>query len=275
MKIDKNFILKNIVTIACIASIIILLLPYAVFKVENEFLPEPEITKFNGFDLVFGDGSNFFGWIILLVPIVLVLMNYIEKIKKFKTILTICLPLLSVMSGILSFFSVKRFATVAGGAGDAIASIGGVEQKSSFTPSIGFWLVIVVNICIAILGIMLMYGISLSKNSFNELKERISSDAQNGANGFLDSIQNSIGNDYVPQSDSKVNTDSENNTGNETEQNKKSASQFIRPSAPKKTNIDNAQGIMDLIKDLNKMKEDGVLTQEEFDEKKKELLSQL
>ena len=54
MKIDKEFILKNLITICCIASVLFLLLPFASVSVEVEssFVDASSSSSVSGFDII-------------------------------------------------------------------------------------------------------------------------------------------------------------------------------------------------------------------------------
>ena len=102
MKINKEFILKNLITICCAASIILLFLPFANVSVslESSFINASGSTTITGFDTIGGESSSLFSWLMLISPIVLVAMNYIKQLDKYKSILAIILPIVSVISAV-------------------------------------------------------------------------------------------------------------------------------------------------------------------------------
>ena len=57
-------------------------------------------TTITGFDTIGGESSSLFSWLMLISPIVLVAMNYIKQLDKYKSILAIILPIVSVISAI-------------------------------------------------------------------------------------------------------------------------------------------------------------------------------
>lgn len=267
MKINKEFILKNLITICCAASIILLFLPFANVSVslESSFINASGSTTITGFDTIGGESSSLFSWLMLIYPIVLVAMNYIKQLDKYKSILAIILPIVSVISAVCTLlFSAKGGASAGGETASASAKM---------TPNIGFFLLIVTYIGTLIAGAMTFYGLKLSKEGIAEFGNKLKEEGLSGLESMKEYGQ-------------KVSSGTvETSVTSDESADKKDDFQSVKSSRPtvssiqqkqvKKTNVSQANEVLELINQLSAMKEQGVLTEEEFNEKKKDLLSQI
>lgn len=244
MKINKEFILKNIITICCLASLLLLLLPFVKLEMEvsSAFVDISSGTAASGFDAAFGENSVAVSWIMIVCPVVLILMNYIKQLDKYKSILAIVLPLISIIGAIITMSMLGSNATKASGIG------GSVEVK--VLPQIGFFLLVASYIGTLIAGAMTFYGLKLSKEGIVEFGNKIK---QEGFSG-------------IAQQESSQTAESASTYSSKPNNVK---------SAGKKTNVNQASEVLSLIKELSELKNQGILSEEEFDEKKKELLSQI
>lgn len=261
MKIDKEFILKNLITICCVASIILLFLPFADISLalESSFIDTSSSTTITGFDTITGEASTVIAWLMLICPIVLIAMNYIKQLDKYKSLLAIILPIVSIIAEICSlFFSAKSNAS-------AMGETASVTLKS--TPNIGFFLLMIAYIGTLIAGAMTFYGLKLSKEGIAEFGNKLKEEGLSGLESMKEYGQK-VSEGAVNTSQSKA----------DSSQPVKNTSQTINNMTQKptrKTNVSQANEVLELINQLSAMKEQGVLTDEEFLEKKKELLTQI
>ncbi len=247
MNINKELIMKHLLTICCAISVLLLLLPFATVTVEvkSSFVSASSEATASGFDAAFGDGSTIVAWLMLICPIVLVAMNYIKQLDKFKNILALVLPIVSIVSAIATLFLI--------GAPSASASAGGgsASAEMSTSPAIGFFLLIVAYVATFVAGAVTFFGLKLSKDGIAEFANKIKSDGLNVA----------VTNGEIVTEQETAKTVGE-----------------AKPTpvkAAKKTNISQANDVLEVIKQLSEMKNQGIITEEEFTEKKKELLSQI
>lgn len=246
MKINKEFILKNLITICCALSVLFLLLPFASAKMEvnTSFVGNiSSSASVSGFDTIFGEGSTVVAWIMILCPGVLVAMNYVKQLDKYKSILAICLPVLSIIAAIITLLTA--------GAG---ASAAGASANVSLSPSIGFFLVVIAYIGTLIAGAMTFHGLKLSKEGLAEFSNKMKEEGLAG----VDTLKN-----LTKRDGAEV---------NKTETSKVS---IASSATAKKTNVNQADSVLNLIKQLADLKEQGILTEEEFSAKKRELLEQI
>ena len=170
-------------------------------------------------------------------------MNYIKQLDKYKSILAIVLPIVSVIAAIITV-------TTAGVNAEGGNEMANAEIKT--IPQIGFVLLLISYVGTLIAGAMTFYGLKLSKDGLAEFGSKLKTEGFSAIN---------IG---------ATSDDSESNAPNPAAPNNTAA-----PKSPKKTNVNQASDVLSLIKQLSEMKSEGVLTEEEFAEKKKELLSQI
>lgn len=262
MKINKEFILKNLITFCCVASVILLFLPFAnaTVEMESSFIDASSSTSVSGFNTIVGSNATLIAWIMLISPIVLVAMNYIKQLDKYKSILAIILPVLSIISAIITLFTTGGSATGEG----ASASV-------KLTPNIGFFLVIVAYIGTFIAGAITFYGLKLSKEGIAEFGNKLKEEGLSSMESVKD-----LGNkasEKVSNMSSNIKHTERNTTENNV--NVTSSNDVSVQKPVKKTNLNQMTDVLELIKQLSEMKEQGILTEEEFAEKKKELLSQI
>ena len=266
MKINKEFILKNLITICCVASVILLFLPFAnaTVEMESSFIDASSSTSVSGFDTIMGSNATLIAWIMLISPIVLVAMNYIKQLDKYKSILAIILPVLSIISAIITLFS-------AGASSEASAMGESASASVKLTPNIGFFLVIIAYIGTFIAGAITFYGLKLSKEGIAEFGNKLKEEGLSSVEQMKD-----LGN-KASEKVSNMSSNIKHTEGNTTENNVSVASSNDLPTQKpvKKTNLNQVNDVLELIKQLSEMKEQGILTEEEFSEKKKELLSQI
>ena len=262
MKIDKEFILKNLITICCAASILLLFLPFCSVTVGVSILGESSSSgaAVSGFDVVAGKAAVVWGWVMVICPALLVAMNYIKQLDKYKSILAIVLPIVSLISAIIAMFTAGSASAKATGMGSSV--------EVSVMPHVGFFLLVVAYIGTLVAGAMTFHGLKLSKEGIAEFRDKLKEEGVPGMDA-LKGLGDKAGQTFANM---KNHTASENAPaqGENT-----TASAAAPQKVAKKTDMNNADRVLGLINQLNEMKQQGILTDEEFSEKKKELLAQI
>lgn len=152
--IKNPFIRKYIVVIPAALSIIALLFPFMSFSASNSYA-STNVTV-SGLDIFFGDYSTLFGWILLLCPILIILSNFIEKIKPFRRAIAICFPVISLIFEIITYFACKSTYL------NATGVVGGtVDCDTSF--GLGFFILLISYILTVLVGYIAYLGISPKK----------------------------------------------------------------------------------------------------------------
>lgn len=259
MKIDKNFILKNIITICCAASLILLILPFGSVSasVSTVFGGANSSTNFSGFDAVFGKSSVLIAWLMVICPVVLVAMNYIKQLDKYKSLLAIILPVVSTVAAIATLFTAGTKAS-GGGAG--------VNVEIKTVPSIGFFLLLVAYIGTLVAGGMTFYGLKLSKEGLAEFRDKLKEEGAASINSLKEKGQKSENGTAVKEE--KTGETAETSNGG-------AVLGGLKSMVKSNGNSKQPEEVLALIEKLATMKADGILTEEEFAEKKKELLAQI
>ena len=256
----KEFILKNLITICCVASVILLLLPFC--KVTDTasayYVEESDTTTFTGFDVVLGDAGSLFGWLLIICPAVLVAMNYIEALNKYKSVLAIVLPIVSIVAQIAAFAACKKAFLAATGGQENIDLGFGVGMSIKTAPAIGFYLLIIAFIATFIAGAMTYHGLTLDKKGITEFGSKIVDAGKSG----LESAK---------ELGTKV---SEKREAAKAEASPVEAPAEAPAAKPEKAGMNTADTLA-LLENLSKMKESGILTEEEFNAKKQELLKNI
>ena len=224
MKLNKEFILKNLMGIICAVIILALFLPFMSVKAEvsvGGFGGGSADQSMNGFSLVTDGG--FFGFAFILCLVAVAASCYIPQLKPFRKIISA----IGSVAGIVCLFIAP------GSAASAVnAAAGGATGTAGVSlPSIN------------------ADGIKSAIGSVNA--DSIKNMAQNAAG----SIAGAAGNLKDKASQAAANMQNHSST----------------TSAKK----EDPKAIMEQIKQLHEMKENGILTEEEFAEKKKEFLERL
>lgn len=184
MKINKEFVLKNLITICCVASVLLLLLPFCsvTFSISSSFIGDTDTAQaLTGFDIIFDATGTPIGWLLLVCPAVLVGMNYIEALKKYKSVLAIVLPVVSLIAQIAAYAICKNKLIEAMGGADTVGGYG-MESSIKSAPGIGFFLLIVAYIATFIAGAMTYHGLTLDKKGIAEFGNKIK---ENGIGGLM------------------------------------------------------------------------------------------
>lgn len=272
MKLDKAFILRNLITIFCVLCVIA---PFFHFlnmsvNVESNFIGSSTQESFVDGWTVFSDYP--LSWLLLIGPAVLVAMNYIKPLEKFKGLLAIFIPILCIAVLFLALSGVKAEAAAADDAVGAIGEftdtvLGGMDlgtytdfsAGAESSAGLGFYMFLIANVGIIISGAVTYFGLRL--NDLSSVKE--------SGKAILSSAREVAA---VAREDSRLPTTEETAPAAE------HAAPVARRAAPtpKKNNESviksSAEDALQLIERLAKMRDSGILTEEEFQEKKRDLL---
>ena len=276
MKLNKEFILKNLMGIICAVIILALFLPFMSVKAEvsvGGFGGGSADQSMNGFSLVTDGG--FFGFAFILCLVAVAASCYIPQLKPFRKIISA----IGSVAGIVCLFIAPGSAASAvnAAAGGATADTG-VSAKVELNYLIGFWI------------ILMLVLIAMSVIQFLGLKGNKVFDAVNSAedeNGTAGVSLPSINADGIKSAIGSVNADSIKNmaqnaagsiagaAGNLKDKASQAAANMQNHSSTASAKKEDPKAIMEQIKQLHEMKENGILTEEEFAEKKKEFLERL
>ena len=251
----KSLLKQHILTILCVIALVVLILPFFSVTAEMEILGQSSSssTTTTGFDAI---KEVFLGWGLVLGPILLVAMNYVKQLEKHKGLLAIIVPIVCLLIEIITFFQAKGASASASG-GNGMAS---AEIKA--TLGIGFFALILVYLGMVVAGAVLYHNFTLDKAGLERLKTE-------GADLFGDVI-----NKIKEGSFNIINSANEKISNNQSNTTKASSEENQRPQ--KKTiNHNKVEETLCLIEKLATMKESGILTEEEFTNKKQELLEEI
>ncbi len=269
MKIDKQFILRNLITILCVLCIVALFFAFITtsVKIESSFVgSNTQSTSISGWQAVNGFPL---GWLLVIGPVLLVAMNYIRKIEKYKGLLAILVPILCIA---VLFFTLadakstaelgnKAMENINGIANSALAdmddyddeyggeyggdySAGQISSKVSASAAVGFYLLLLANFGIIVSGAVTFFGLRL--NDLSSVKE--------SGRAILSSAR-----------EAAAELKTENGASAPAGQNAPAAR--VRSGGRYK-----AEDALQLIERMAKMRDDGILTEDEFQEKKQDLL---
>lgn len=306
-KINANTIIKNLTGIFCGAIILCLLLP--LFSAEANVSAmgvsaKGESNSFSGFDVLTGGG--FLGLMLVICPIIILIANYLPQFGKYKKIVSLIMSVVGVV--VMFVVSSVMSSTNYSATGQAATASSKASVEAHINYLFGFWLMLIFYVAIVALSAIQFFNLKGNKvfdavNSDNSDEsvssvnmpqinlEKVTELAKNTANAVSAQVKNVTNN--IPKSENsntqenaytqKDNTVSANNqpvsyqTPGNTEQaephNFGMLKKIQKPVAP--TPKENPEVIMNLIKQLFEMKESGILTEEEFSEKKQELLNKM
>lgn len=278
MKMNKEFILKNLMGIICAVIILALFLPFMSVKAEvsvGGFGGGSADQSMNGFSLVTDGGIFGFAFILCLVAVAA--SCYIPQLKPFRKIISA----IGSVAGIVCLFIAPGSAAspVNAAAGGATAGTG-VSAKVELNYLIGFWIILMLMLALIAMSVIQFLGLKGNKvfDAVNSVED------ENGTTGV--SLP-SINADGIKSAIGSVNADSIKNmaqnaagsiagaAGNLKDKASQVAANMQNHSSTASAKKEDPKAIIEQIKQLHEMKENGILTEEEFAEKKKEFLERL
>lgn len=247
----KEFLQKNLITILCVIAIVALFLPFCTVSTNISVFgtDSSQSSSVNGFASL---GKTFVAYALILGPVLLIVMNYIKKLEKYQGILAIAVPAVCIVCAIITFFVIKTAESNSDG------GLYSVEIKTGF--GFGAILIILDYIALIVAGAVKYHNFTLDKNGIEKIKTE--------GIGFIKSAK-----DTVSENVQNISAD----IGSRTSQIGANGTPAIGASSAKTRKIDtkNNEEILNTITRLHKMKEDGILTEEEFEKKKSEYLEML
>lgn len=261
-----DFVKKHMIMILCILSILLLLLPMVtvVSSMESAFISAGETSKAQiGFAAIKAGGI--FGYLLIIGPALLVAMNYIEKLGKYKGVLAIVVPIVCVFALIIVLMQAKS--------GGASADIGVASMKVTVKLGIGAILLFITYIATAVAGAVIYHNFTLDKAGVEKLKGSAGeffSAAQERVCGAIQNVTSAAGEIRTrSNSDQPEGTPASDAPGGE------SAPRPVKVPPKKSVSLNRTEEILSLIERLAKMRDDGILTDEEFSRKKQQLLEEI
>ena len=243
----KALFKKHMLTIFAVISLIALALPLCTIVTETESFIGSTSAKatVSGFSAM---GKSFFAYFMLIGPALIIAMNYIKPLEKYKGILAIAIPLVCIVSAILVFIQVKG--------SSASASNEYASAEISANIGIGLILAFLSYIATAVAGAVTYHNFTLDKAGIEKLKQ--------SSKEMINSVS-SKASEVVSNVRSEKSEISEN--GKE--------APARTSNTVKKTDLSHADDVLAVIEKLHSMKEKGMLSEEEFAEKKKALLEEI
>ena len=273
-KIDKDFILKNIISIIAGLSLLTVFLPYLAItaEVSGAGVSASDTEFASGFDVI---GYGLWGILLILIPLLIIAANLINQFASYKKYVTLTAPALAIVN--LIFF-LPNSAPQGGGGNEYVSA------DVSTTLAIGGWIMVICMAILVALSLIQFFGI---KTNIAILDETVNKSKN------AEGINLNIPNMNLPNLSNvmpKNNTQSVPTATPVTEQTQQTAytpKPVTAPVAQQQVSIPqqatvatvpikgNPEEIMEQVKKLHEMKEGGILTDEEFTTKKAEFLAKI
>lgn len=280
MKVNKEFILKNLMTIICGITIIALFFPFIGVSADvgvGGFSANSGEVSVEGYLIIFDGG--FLGILMELCIMLIILSAYLPQLKPYRKIACAA----SSVIGFICLFIVPNLIAKSINS----ESGGGVEVKAHISYKFGFWLMLICYVALIAMSVIQFLGLrgnkvfdAINQNSVsynqveaapNAVSERFKNMAQNiseNAANAVGNIKDKISSNTAPQEPPVQQVQSVQPM---TTVQQAPTSNNISAPAPK----GNPEETMKHIKELFEMKEAGILTEEEFNEKKQEFLKMI
>jgi len=239
---NNNFVKKHLLTIICAVAIIAIFLPFITMSTSSEYVDTSKSLSI--FDVAFKS----LGFLLILGPVLLVSINYVKQLEKYKAIIALVVPAVCLIVLIITFFQAKNGAAAASGVVSAAADAVGASMETKSSIGIGMILAALCYIGMEVVAVITYKSFALNKDSLAALK--------NAGAGFLENAQ------------AKVSQAAQNVSGTV-------SGKMSSVSLPSLRSKDRTEEVLTLIEKLAKMKAEGVLTEEEFTEKKRKLLEEI
>lgn len=275
----NNKIMKYIPTVLCILMLVSLLLPFISVGASMSVagISGSSDTSIKGFSLI--SEVSFSAILLPLMPVIIILSNYISIFDAYKKYLSLGCSLLTI----LLLLIIPKLSSS--------ASAEGAMVDISISRLIGFWIMLVCAILLTFL--YLIPFINKNNNAFlsklNPFPDDISEE----------NIINNIENNNETDNDKKINIPQMNidkdkitdfaknmadtiseqgkNIVNKATEQVKNVADNVQTNHTVNTKVRNEkpEEIMEQLKKLNELKESGILTDEEFTTKKQEMLERM
>ena len=240
----KVLLQKHLITFLCLISIVALAFPLGVVATDFSVMGYGNRISqaFNGFQAM---KESLLAVLLLVGPVVLIAMNYVKKLEKYQGILAIAVPVICLASLILVYFQIIQ---VGGGDSEYLST----EIKTNI--GFGGILAFLSYIATMVAGAVKYHNFTLDKAGLEKLNAEGSSLLQSTKGMVSDAVQNIS--ETVEAAGSKV-------------------QESGISAKPARVNMGRSEETLQLIERLAQMKDAGILTEEEFSEKKAKLLSEI
>ena len=152
--IKNEFIRKNIMAICAIISLILTALPFLKVTIEDAYDYYEESV--NGFTALF-ETDTWFSTVLFIGPILIIIMNYVNKLKPYRRLIAVLVPSISIIFEIVLTSLLKP----------GIVEL--IEEEYNFsiydgilttaTTQIGFWLILLSYLLTGVVGFLTYYGL--------------------------------------------------------------------------------------------------------------------
>lgn len=252
----KELFKNHILTILSALAIIALFMPFLSIntEIDSAFGSTKSSVTTTGFRAI---GEAFLGWGLIIGPVLLIAMNYVKRLENRKGLLAITIPFACILIEIVTFFQAKGASAAASGGN------GMVEMDVKASIGIGFILLILIYVGMIISGAVLYHNFTLNKAGLERLKAEGADLLGDGFDKIKEggaNIINSTGKKISSVQSNVAATTADNGT---------------QKTIKKPVNASKAADTLQLIEKLATMKDNGVLTEEEFSAKKQELLEEI
>ena len=263
----KDILKKHLLTILCIVSIVAMFLPFMSAAVKMEVLGSSSEASqsMTGFSAA---QEGFLGYLLLIGPVLLIAMNYIKQLEKYKGLLAIAVPAVCFIVCIIVIVQTKSYTVKAMGYGGD----GSFDVEIKYSLGFGGILALLSYIGEAIVGAVTYHNFNLKNISFD--KDSIQRLKQEGKQ-MMQSVQGSICQAAHAVSDSVQNATARPEPSVDQTDGVVPVRAETKPAPKKAVNLNHTEEILAMIEKLSKMKDAGILTEEEFTEKKHQLLSEI
>lgn len=157
--IKNDFVRKNAMAICAVLSLIMTMFPFVQFKAESDIVDIP--VKIKGFQALFGDDNTLISISLFILPILIIVMNYIKQLKPYRRLIAIVTPCLSILFEIFTVIALKSGLNTAAESATAVGESLGMKVGYSTSLLIGFWLILISYILTAVVGYITYYGLEL------------------------------------------------------------------------------------------------------------------
>ena len=152
--IKNEFLRKNIMAICAIISLILTAFPFLKVTIEDAYDYYEESV--NGFTALF-ETDTWFSTVLFIGPILIIIMNYVNKLKPYRRLIAVLVPSISIIFEIVLTSLLKP----------GIVEL--IEEEYEFsiydgilttaTTQIGFWLILLSYILTGVVGFLTYYGL--------------------------------------------------------------------------------------------------------------------
>lgn len=255
----RNLIKANIISALCLLAFISLFFPIATITASMEMFGSSSSSEqtISGFTAV---KEGVFGYLLIAGPALLVACNYVKQLFKYRKLFAVLIPCLCLLTLIIVMFQAKGVALVAMGYNESAY----FDVKVKFGPAIGFFIAAATYIAMGVIGLNTHYNVTLDKDGLAKLKAD-SFELMESTHEKVTQTVHSVSAGIASAKNASENISSATSISAATS----------KPQSKKPININKTEEILAVVEKLAKLKEDGVLTEEEFNEKKRQLLEEI